>query len=131
MEIAGSTERDNAFIRDQLRAYNAAYLRDFRDYSCHIREDGRIVAGAVAESTLDAVEVEFLFVDSAWRGKGLGEALLRHIEGAAARDGMRRVLLNTYSFQAPEFYRKMGYRELFVLDPCFDGVRQHYFAKEL
>lgn len=50
---------------------------------------------------------------------------------AAARDGMCRVLLNAYSFQAPEFYRKMGYRELFVLDTCFDGVRQHFFAKDL
>lgn len=131
MEIIASTERDNEIIHENLRAYNAKYLRDFRDYSFHIREDGRIIAGAVAESALDAVEVEFLFVDSAWRGKGLGEALLRHIEAAAARDGMRRILLNTYSFQAPEFYRRMGYRELFVLDPCFEGIRQHFFAKDL
>ena len=56
---------------------------------------------------------------------GTGAAIL------AKRKGMERVLLNTYSFQAPGFYRAMGYDELLCIDPCFGKYSQHFFSKML
>ena len=49
----------------------------------------------------------------------------------AENDGRKRILLNTYSFQAPEFYRSLGYEELLCVDPCFKDCKQYYFCKEL
>ena len=92
------------------------------DFSFHIEDGGRIVAGIVAES---------LFVDEAYRGRGLGKQLLLHVEDEARRKGMKMVLLNTYSFQAPGFYRAMGYDELLCIDSCFGNCRQHFFSKML
>ena len=68
------------------------------DFSFHIEDGGRIVAGIVAESTMDTLEIAFLFVDEAYRGRGLGKQLLLHVEDEAKRKGMRRVLLNTYKY---------------------------------
>lgn len=129
--IEANSDADSEEIHRLLREYNRGYFTGLRDYSFHITLDGKIAAGVVAGSTADTLEVEFLFVAAEQRGKGLGGALLRHVEALAARDGLRRVLLNTYSFQAPDFYRAHGYTEAARLSPCFGDVRQYFFVKLL
>lgn len=131
MEIIASSEAQKEYVHKRLQAYNAQYMKEFADFSFHIEQDGAIAAGIVAESVGDTLEVEFLFVEEACRGRGLGRALLERAEAEARKRGLRRVVLNTYSFQAPGFYPKMGYREVLKLDPAFDGFSQSYFCKEL
>ncbi|MFG6373402.1 MAG: GNAT family N-acetyltransferase [Oscillospiraceae bacterium] len=131
LNIFPSSEEQKEYVHKQLQAYNSNYMKGFSDFSCHMEENGAIVAGIVAESVGDTVEVEFLFVDESCRGRGLGQTLLEHVEAEARKQGMRRVLLNTYSFQAPGFYEKMGYRAVFKLEPAFDEFFQSYFLKEL
>ena len=125
-QIRKSAESDSDAVHQQLRGYNRRFMRESCDYSYHISEQGRIVAGIVASSVLDALEVEYLFVDEAYRGRGLGGRLLEHVERLAAEHGIRRVLLNTYSFQAPDFYRKCGYKQLFAIDPALEA--SHSFS---
>ena len=102
-----------------------------KDYGCHIEESGELLAGITAQSVFDTVEVEFLYVKEGHRHKGYGRALIQNVEGKAKKDGMKRIILNTYSFQAPDFYRSIGYKEMFIVDPCFKDYRQYYFIKEL
>ena len=123
IELLPSSEQDNR--------YNRQFMRDFKDYSFHIKQDGQIVAGIVAASTMDTLEVEFLFVEESCRGQGLGRLLLEQAENLARQDGCKRVLLNTYSFQAPGFYRRMGYELLAQQNPCFGEYSQYYFTKNL
>lgn len=63
-------------------------------------------------------------------GKGLA-AGLSYVERLAKEKGFKRILLNTYSFQAPDFYKKLGYTEVLKLSPAFDGFTQSYFLKNL
>ncbi len=130
-KIIRSSEEQKERIHKRLQDYNARFMKEFSDFSCHIEENGVIVAGIVAESVGDTVEVEFLFVDETYRGRGLGKALLEHVETAAREQGIRRVLLNTYSFQTPGFYRTLGYQEVLKLEPVFNWFSQSYFIKEL
>lgn len=131
MDILSSTQEQKEHIHRRLQAHNARFMARFADFSYHIEEKGEIVAGIVAESVGDTVEVAYLFVEEACRGRGLGKALLERVEAAAREAGMRRVLLNTYSFQAPGFYGRLGYREVLKLEPAFDRFSQSYFLKEL
>lgn len=131
LELKPSSEEENDEIHRRLRNYNRNFMRDFQDYNFHIEQDGAIVAGIVAGSTMDTLEVEFLFVEEAYRKLGLGSKLLEHVEAEAARNGLKRVLLNTYSFQAPGFYEKHGYERLLKIDPCFGEFQQFYYQKNL
>lgn len=70
IELLPSSEQDNRYIHQQLRRYNRQFMRDFKDYSFHIKQDGQIVAGIVAASTMDTLEVEFLFVEESAAGRG-------------------------------------------------------------
>lgn len=131
VEIKENTEQDNETVHSMIRQHNAKFMTEFQDYSYHIEENGELAAGIVAEAVFDTVEVEFLCVKETCRGKGYGRTLLEYVEDRARKDGRKRILLNTYSFQAPEFYRSLGYEELFRIDPCFKDCKQYYFCKKL
>ncbi len=68
------------------------------------------------------MEVDFLWVDEKLRGHGIGKRLLLKLEQTAHERGCRQVTLNTFSFQAPEFYQKLGYSIFGVID----GFGQHF-----
>ena len=117
--------------RKQLIAYNRSFMTDVEDCSYHIEADGAMIAGIVAQRTLDLIEIEYLFVDEEYRGQGFGRALVDKVEEVAAQKGVKRILLNTYRFQAEDFYSKLGYRALLTIDPCFGDYSQTYFVKQL
>ncbi|MDD2956624.1 MAG: GNAT family N-acetyltransferase [Oscillospiraceae bacterium] len=129
-QITPSADGDSEEIHQRLRRYNRPFAGEQRDYCFHITVDGALAAGIVAGSSFDTLEVEFLFVEEAYRHMGLGSQLLRHAEETAKKAGVKKVLLNTYSFQAPEFYRKQGYT-LLAEFPCFGPHRQFFFQKLL
>ncbi len=119
-------------IHDRLRAYNAQYITDYDGLSFCVRgESGALLGGVVASRDLDCITVDYLFVERAARKRGLGTALLCRVEEEARRQKARRIVLNTFSFQAPEFYRRQGYRCFGALEPCFGTHGQYFFCKEL
>lgn len=131
MELKISTDADSTRIHTMLQQYNMAYMKMCGTFCYHLEDNNVIFGGIVAEAVQDTVEVAYLFVASEHRGKGYGRRLLLHVEAEARRRQMKRILLNTYSFQSPGFYRKMGYTELFSIDPCFEDYVQYFFVKAL
>jgi len=94
-------------------------------------EHGQLMAGLVAETFGNWLEIEYLFVKEDLRGQGIGSQLLQQAEIEAKKRNCRYVFVNTYQFQAPAFYQKHGYQEVFTLKdyPC-TGQR-HYYQKDL
>ena len=61
-------------------------------------------------------ELQKLFVDSAHRGKGVGEALIRALHETAQRHRRSLIVLNTRcGLPAVGFYKRLGYREVGVI----------------
>ena len=94
-------------------------------------EQGELMAGLVAETFGNWLEIEYLFVKEDLRGQGIGSQLLQQAESEAKKRNCRFAFVNTYQFQAPAFYQKHGYQEVFTLKdyPC-TGQR-HYYQKDL
>lgn len=94
-------------------------------------EHGQLMAGLVAETFGNWLEIEYLFVKEGLRGQGIGSQLLQQVESEAKKRNCRFAFVNTYQFQAPAFYQKYGYKEVFTMkDYPYTGQR-HYYQKEL
>ena len=94
-------------------------------------EHGQLLAGLVAETFGNWLEIEYLFVKEEFRGQGIGSQLLQQAESEAKKKNCRYAFVNTYQFQAPAFYQKYDYKEVFTLkDYPYTGQR-HYYQKDL
>ena len=60
--------------------------------------------------------IKLVWVREDCRGNGLGSSLMRAAEREAIARGCHIAMLATHSFQAPDFYKKLGYEEIGVLD---------------
>ena len=120
------------WVHDRIRAYNAQYITDCGELNFCVRgPDAAPLGGIAASRDLDCVTVDFLYVEPSARGDGLGAALLRRVEEEGRRQGARRVLLNTFSFQAPGFYEKQGYEIFGTLTNAPKGHTHYYMKKTL
>jgi GNAT superfamily N-acetyltransferase len=90
-------------------------------------------SGAI-EAGLDAYHYGgWLFVHNFWiaearQGRGLGRMLMAEAERRARDLGCHSAWLDTFSFQAPGFYQKLGYEIFGVLDHPPDAKR--YFLRK-
>ncbi|ROU00095.1 GNAT family N-acetyltransferase [Histidinibacterium lentulum] len=97
------------------------------------REGDLYLGGLAARFSLDLkwVFVELLAVAEEGRGKGIGRQLMARLEEEARVRGMDGIWLDTFSFQAPEFYRRQGYSEFGRIDDYPENEARLFFAKRL
>ena len=121
-------------IGDLIRSYNLSKreVAESEPLNLYVEDEhGEIIAGLVAETFGNWLEIEYLFVKEDLRGQGIGSQLLHQAESEAKMRNCRFAFVNTYQFQAPAFYQKQGYKEVFILkDYPYTGQR-HYYQKDL
>lgn len=79
----------------------------------------------------NGLEIKILWVDEAYRGKGIGTRLLQHAENFAQEKGAEVSMLDTFDFQAEGFYIKNGYKPIGELEGFPKGHKRIYFSKKL
>ncbi len=122
------------FLEDRLYEHNSEKTDrdDGRLFSRVVRDgEGGIAAGVAGWTWAGVCEITQLWVGATLRGKGIGRTLLQAAEAEAAAQGCRRVLVRTYSFQAPSFYEKCGYRIEQVIEDFPPGHRYFTLMKSL
>lgn len=128
-------DRLEALINDGLNAFNDAVTgtSDRRPLSVVVRDpdNGEILGGAKGRTSLGLLFIELFWLPERLRGGGLGSRILRMMEEEGRRRGCRAGVLFTISFQAPEFYRRHGWR-VFGDIPCDPpGTSRVFMTKEL
>jgi ribosomal protein S18 acetylase RimI-like enzyme len=127
-------EGDAQFVRDGLSLYNVG--RTGYDYWRPLKLFVRDSAGMIRGGLLGHIWGGWLHITDLWltesaRGNGLGRRLLGLAEDEARADGCRYVYLDSHSFQAPDFYRKLGYKEFGRLKDSPLGHEQVFLWKRL
>ncbi|WP_117149301.1 GNAT family N-acetyltransferase [Paraliobacillus zengyii] len=135
--IQGNTA-DSDYIREQIIAYNMEQLPDSvktaKQSFCFKIEDPqtkKIIAGITATAFWYHLHIDFLWVDSNNRGKGYGRQLLKRIEETAKENQCRLLFLDSFSFQAPDFYKKQGYQMVGKIEDHPEGYSLHFLEKRL
>ena len=134
VRLENTESQKSQIIGDLIRSYNRSKreVAESEPLNLYVEDEyGEIMAGLVAEIFGNWLEIEYLFVREDLRGQGIGSQLLQQAESEAKKRNCRCAFVNTYQFQAPAFYQKYGYKEVFTMkDYPYTGQR-HYYQKDL
>jgi GNAT superfamily N-acetyltransferase len=95
-------------------------------------DEARVIqGGAVGRTWGECCELLQLWVAEPARGRGIGRGLLQLFEQQARARGCRLAYLDTFSFQAPGFYEKLGYTAVLVTRGFTGGIARYTMHKSL
>lgn len=90
-----------------------------------------LVGGLIGETHWDWLYINLLFIREDLRGLGYGQRLMELAEAEARNRGAKHAYLDTFSFQAPGFYEKLGYEVFGKLRDFPPGHQRYYLRKDL
>jgi len=125
---------DVDFLFDRLYDYNVEHTgrNDGQRLAVFSRDEkDQIVAGLYGWTWAGWFNINYLWVSAEERRRGRGRQMLLMAEAEARKRGCSRATLTTFDFQAPDFYRRFGYRIVATLEDVPEGHRRHTLVKDL
>ncbi|MBA3662347.1 MAG: GNAT family N-acetyltransferase [Gammaproteobacteria bacterium] len=92
---------------------------------------GGLIAGCTGVLMYGYLYIKLLWVDESARGKGLGRKLLQKAESFAKDNNCRYITVDTFNWQAKEFYEKMKYKIEHIYDGYDSDSTFYFFRKKL
>jgi GNAT superfamily N-acetyltransferase len=138
MNLTESTSEERELIDSKLVEFNKANVpfqqKDaWIGLSFVLKDDaGNVFAGVNATLYCwKVMYVDILYVDDGHRGKGYGRLLMDKAETKAKSLGGCMSHLDTFDWQAKDFYEHQGYVVFGVLENCPPGHNRYYMKKDL
>ena len=122
------------FLDDKIYEFNAAAINKYDGnlFARIIRDQNNdIIAGISGWTWAMVSEITLLWVKEEYRNNGLGKILLKAAEEEIIKKGCTTILLRSYSFQAPLFYEKNGYKTVYILDDFPNGYKHYNLVKRI
>ncbi|MGY1825541.1 GNAT family N-acetyltransferase [Blastococcus sp. SYSU DS0541] len=134
--VAGGRPELDQRLSAELDAHNAAATEGVapaRELTVQVLDaSGELVAGLSGWTWGVAAGIGMTWVRAGSRGEGLGSRLLAGFEEEARARGCTHVFVTSFSFQAPGFYERHGYREIFRWEGVpTPGAADVHLRKEL
>ena len=92
---------------------------------------GDVVGGIRSRAFYQSLTIDFLWIDENYRKRGYGKELMLRVEELAKNQGCISANTMTYSFQAPQFYEKLGYKIAGTFEEYPDDIRKFFLEKRL
>ena len=125
---------DEKFISDHLGEFNTlkAGADNHQPLNIFLRdEQGQLIGGLLGGTYWGWFVIEILWIAEEARGHGYGQKIVQLAEQEAIKRGCRHAHLDTMSFQAPDFYIKLGYSVFGKLEDMPAGHTRYYLQKSL
>jgi ribosomal protein S18 acetylase RimI-like enzyme len=125
---------DLEFLEEQINEHNKVQTGVYvaSALAIFVRDKNEaVIAGISGYTWAGMCEIHFLWVKPEERQKGYGRQLLEAAETEARARACAVIVLGTYSFQALEFYQKLGYGLAGKIEDCPPGHTHYYLFKRL
>lgn len=125
-------EKDKESIFQGVLKYNLERIEDKnpKDLGVYLEDEtGKKLGGLIGDTHGNWLFINFLWVSEELRGQNIGSRILNQAEETAKERGCKYIFLDTFSFQAPDFYKKHGYKEVFKLEEHPLTGKCYYFTK--
>ncbi|KKC35100.1 GCN5 family acetyltransferase [Devosia epidermidihirudinis] len=94
-------------------------------------DTGSVDGGLTGRISFNQLFVELLVVPERLRGQGVGRELMGRAEKLARERGCAGIWLDTFTFQAPGFYKKLGFTEFGAIADYPPGHSRVFLHKHL
>ncbi len=91
------------------------------------KENNKIIGVITGHSYYKEVYIEDLIILQQYRNKHIGSKLIKSVEEFFKDKGFENINLTTYNFQAPEFYKKCGFKIEFIRENKENPKLNKYF----
>jgi ribosomal protein S18 acetylase RimI-like enzyme len=125
-------ERD--LIVNGLVEFNESQVGDarFKEFGIFASGESEATIGGLLGRTLwNGFFISTLWVAEAVRRKGIGRQLLARAEELAVQNGCDHIHLDTFDFQARDFYEKNGFQIFGTIEDYPIGHKRYYLVKKL
>lgn len=110
----------------------AAPLHEVKPLSCFARlPSGKAIGGAIGRSWGRCCELQQIWVDPAYRKRGIATRLIQEFEALAQTRGCFLFYLETFNFQAPALYRSLGYEVRHQHDVYPHGIVKYIMVHDV
>lgn len=92
-------------------------------------DEDELIGGAIGYITYNWYFLDLLYVNEKYRGKEIGTKLIKKIEEIAKELKLTGVRMETWDFQALDFYKKMGYKIFGEIKDCPPGTICYFLSK--
>lgn len=127
-------ESEIEFVNNALARFNDAKVGPDNHELLNIVEyddSGNVIGGILGGTYWGWMHIDILWVDEKFRKQGIGSKLLQAAEDEARRRGAHSVHVDTMSWQAPDFYKKHGYKIISELNDIPKGNKKYHLIKQL
>ncbi len=134
--FAGNAE-DRDFLENKIVEFNQLKIPFTQEENFihldYVIKDEDITVGGITATVYcwKCLYVNVLWINEQYRNQGLGIKLLSKVEEEAKKLGCHLSHLDTFDFQAKDFYLKNGYTIFGVLNDCPIGHSRFYLSKKL
>ena len=132
--VDGESEAIGNFINEGFNRYSAQsnVALNYEPF-CFTAEnsEGTTIGVIIGNAYYNEVRIADLIVDEAYRKSGVGSRLVAAVEKAFQGAGYDIVTLTTFGFQAPDFYKKLGFQVEFIREYSDPKLSKYFFKQEL
>lgn len=133
--VTGPGEEVRAAILKPLRAYNFSKAGDPHSETVALlirdHDTNEVIGGLYGDIFHRWFFIELLAIPEQCRGQGTGSELMRMAETLAREKGCVGMWLDTFDFQAPDFYARHGFTAFGQLDDFPPGHQRFFMQKRL
>lgn len=128
------TTEEQDYVQRKLVEFSDQFTepRNYTEFGLVLRGNNGSVGGGITATTVwDWLQIGILWISEDLRGKGYGSRLLAKAEEVGRRRGCRHAKLDTFEFEAREFYEYHGYVVRSKTEDFPQGHVQYHMEKDL
>jgi N-acetylglutamate synthase-like GNAT family acetyltransferase len=119
-------------IRDGINNFNSQIIHEKpTHFSIFAKDDTQIIAGALIFEHSDALYIDVLWCNEKYRKQGVGTKIVTMIGDVAKNKGLPKIFVDTYAFQAQDFYKKHGFYCIGIVPEYKLGHDRIFMRKDL
>lgn len=123
---------EQSIIRDGIVGFNQSIINDKPScFNIFVKVNDKVIGGSIVYQHIDALYIDVIWCMEEYRRNGIGSKLMYMIEAQAKKSSIQKIFVDTYAFQAEDFYKKHNFNVIGCAPEYLLGHDRIFLRKDL